>query len=305
MGANGNGINATVLIIDDDEMSRYTLKKRLLKFGYNIITLDKAEDALYLIKNGDQPVDFVITDINLRKMDGIELLRHISNMEFPAPVLLIGQGNIDDAVKALRYGAVDFLKKPCDTTEVASIIRNELKRRQEELLSIDFGQYCVADSREYSLPADVEMANVISYELTKNLSGIGLCNTQTAENIALALREAVSNAMFHGNLEMSSKIRETDGIKAYNEEIEQRKNNPLYADRRVKLRYELTPDYVEYIIEDEGKGFDYKTLPDPRDPENFFKKSGRGVLIIRIHMDEAEWIGRGNILRMRKNRIEK
>lgn len=299
-----NSTSPTVVIIDDDEMTRYTLKKRLLKFGYNIITLEKAEDLLYLIKNEEEEIDFVITDIKLRKMDGIELLRHISNMENPKPVLLIGQGNIDDAVKALRYGAVDFLKKPCDTNEIASVIRGELKRRTEEQLSVDFGQYCIFDKREFILPSDVDIANIISYELSKNLTGIGICNVQTTENVSLALREAISNAMFHGNLEVSSKIREVDGIKAYNELIEERKQDEKFKNRKVKVTYELTPDYVEYIIEDEGPGFDYKTLPDPRDPENFFNKSGRGVLIIRLHMDEAEWLGRGNILRMRKNRID-
>ena len=73
----------------------------------------------------------------------------------------------------------------------------------------------------------------------------------------------------------------------------------------VKLTYELTPDYVLYEIEDQGPGFNFQTLPDPRDPENFFKNSGRGLLIIRIHMDEVSWHDGGRIIRMKKYKVSR
>ncbi|MGL4369856.1 MAG: response regulator, partial [Spirochaetota bacterium] len=120
---------ATILVIDDDETVRFSLSKKFTKYGYNVISADKAEDALYLLKNDKQKIDFVITDIRLRKMDGIELLRHITGMDNPIPVLLTGQGNIEDAVNALRYGACDFIRKPFDVNEVASVVRSVLKRR--------------------------------------------------------------------------------------------------------------------------------------------------------------------------------
>ncbi|MBN1501188.1 MAG: response regulator [Spirochaetes bacterium] len=301
---NENNQQPVIVIVDDDEMTRYTLRKKLSKFGYNVISLDKAEDALYLLKNKDERCDFIITEIKLRKMDGIELLRHISSSENSVPVILIGQGNIEDAVKALRYGAIDFLRKPVDVNEIASIIRTELKRKSQDKLAVDFGQFCCSDKREFSLPASIEILNIIAHELTKNLPGIGICSLLTAENIALALREAINNAMFHGNLEISSAIREKEGLKIYNEKIEERKNDPHYGNRRVRVKYDLTPEYVEYIIEDEGPGFDYSSIPDPRDPENFFNRAGRGLLIIKLHMDSVEWMGRGNILKIRKNRVK-
>jgi anti-sigma regulatory factor (Ser/Thr protein kinase) len=110
--------------------------------------------------------------------------------------------------------------------------------------------------------------------------------------------------MFHGNLEIPSSIREDQGIKGFNDEIDRKKNDPAYSGRTVTVEYELTRDYVEYIISDEGPGFNYKDLPDPRDPENFFKNSGRGLLIIRIHMDEVEWNEKGNSIRLRKYKVE-
>jgi len=303
-GFSGNGPSANIVVIDDEEMVRFSLRKKLSKFGYNVIALDRAEDALYLIKSGEQKIDFVITDIRLRKMDGIELLRHVSMLETPVPVLLTGQGNVDDAVKALRYGACDFIPKPLEVNEVASIIRGVLKRKQEEMIMFDFGQYVTYEKIELKLPADLDLGNMVSFQLASYLPGIGICNKATAENVSLCLREAISNAMFHGNLELSSDIRERDGIKAYNEEADRRKQDQVLGARRVTVRYELNPEYVEYIVQDEGRGFDATNLPDPRDPENFFKKSGRGILIIKIHMDEVEWNSTGNTIRMRKYKVQ-
>lgn len=295
---------ATVLIIDDEELIRFSLRKKLSRFGYNVISLDKAEDALYLLKHEKQEVDFIITDIRLRKMDGIELLRHINILDEPVPVLLTGQGNVEDAIKALHYGACDFIRKPLDVNEVASIIRTVLKRKNEDQYTSSIGKYITYEKREFILPTDNDLCNIVSHQLTMHLAGIGLCNPMTAENISLVLREAISNSMFHGNLEVSSEIREVEGVKAYNEKIEERKQVEKFSKRRVKVSYELTPEYVEYVIADEGPGFNYKALPDPRDPENFFNKSGRGILIIKIHMDEVEWNEKGNCVRLRKYKVK-
>ncbi|MCP4137527.1 MAG: response regulator [bacterium] len=296
----------TVVVVDDEEVIRFALQKKLSRMGYNVISLEKAEDVLYLFKNGDQQIDLVITDIKLRKMDGIELLTRIRGLDEPVPVLIItGHGNVEEAIRALRYGASDFIRKPFDINAVASSVRSILRNKKEKSQVEGFARYTEYEKAVIKLPVDAGIINPISYRLTKDLVPSGMCNITTAENLTLALREAISNAMFHGNLEISSDVREDGGIKAFNEEIEKRKNNVPYKDRIVTVDYEYTREYVEYIIEDQGPGFDYNRLPDPRDPENFFKNSGRGLLIIRIHMDEVEWTGKGNILRLRKYRVER
>jgi len=297
---------ATILIIDDEEVIRFTLQKKLSRLGYHVISLEKAEDALYLIKNGEETIDLIISDIKLRKMDGIELLRRVKALDDPIPVMLItGHGNVEDAVTALRFGANDFIRKPFDINDVASSVRAILRRKHERLLEKSFARFTEYEKARFRIPVDTSIMNTISYKLTKNLVPSGLCNATTAENIALALKEAISNAMYHGNLEISSAIREQGGIKVFNEEIEKRKDDPKYRDRIVHITYEQTLEYVEYQIEDEGPGFDFHSLPDPRDPENFFKNSGRGLLIIQLHMDSVQWSEKGNRITMRKNKVEK
>ncbi|TFH40810.1 MAG: response regulator [Chrysiogenales bacterium] len=301
MDANGSKI----LIVDDEEVIRYSLQKKLSRIGYKVISMEKAEDVLYLLKNGEK-VDLIITDIKLRKMDGIELLRRIHGLDEPIPVLIItGHGNVEDAIKALRYGASDFIRKPFDINDVASSVRVILNRKHEKKMAERFARYMLYDKGRYRIPVDETIINAISYNLTKDLAPSGLCNHTTAENISLALQEAISNAMYHGCLEVSSSIREELGIKGYNDEIERRKTDEKYRDRCVTITYELNREYVEYLIEDEGPGFDINSLPDPRDPENFFRNSGRGLLIIRIHMDEVDWNRTGSAMRLRKYRVER
>lgn len=295
-----------ILVVDDEEVIRIILQKKLSRIGYNVISFEKAEDLIYYMKDGDPKVDLVITDIKLRKMDGIELLRRINSMEEPPPVLIIsGHGNVEDAIRALRYGASDYIRKPFDINYLTASVRSVLKRKTERILAESSGKYKKYEKSVFSIPNDGELINTISFKLTKDLVPSGLFNYTTSENIALSLKEALTNSMFHGNLEIDSSLRDTGGIREFNEEIDRRRVIAPYNERIIKITYEFTPDYVSYEIADQGQGFNYQTLPDPRDPENFFKNSGRGLLIIRIHMDEVSWSDSGRVIKMKKNKINR
>ncbi len=294
-------INYTVAVVDDEEEIRSILARKLSKIGYNVVPLEEAEDLLDMLKKDEKAIDLVISDIMLKGMDGIELLRHIDTLEKPMPVLLItGHGNIEHAIQALRYGAYDFIRKPFDLTDITSSVNRILRSKREEKLTDDVGQYILFEKRIFEIPPDTTACNVVSYILTKDLTSAGFCNRTTAGNISLALKEAIDNAVIHGNLEISSEIIETSGIKDFYAEVLNRKNHKKYSNRIVSVYYELFEDFVEYIIEDEGPGFNYNFLPDPTYPENFYKNSGRGLLIIRTLMDEVDWNGKGNIIRLRK-----
>jgi len=296
----------TVLVVDDEEIIRFTIQKKLSRMGFNVISFEKGEDVIYYIKSTPEEADLIITDIKLRKMDGIELLRKVNACEKPIPVLIIsGHGNVEDAIRALRYGASDYIRKPFDINDLTSSVRAILKRKNEKKIFENLGQYKIYEKEVLVIPNDANLVNTISFDLTRDLVPAGLFNYTTSENIALSLKEAITNAMFHGNYEIDSSIRESGGMKLFNEEIEKRKNLSPYSERTIKITYELTPEYVCYEIEDQGKGFNYRVLPDPRDPENFFKNCGRGLLIIRIHMDEISWNETGNIIRLKKNKVNR
>ncbi len=86
----------------------------------------------------------------------------------------------------------------------------------------------------------------------------------TAHWIGMSVRESVTNAIQHGN-----------------------KLDPA---KRVDIRFEVAPDHLEITVKDEGNGFQVDKLPNPLDPENLLKPSGRGIFYIRSFMDEVEFI---------------
>lgn len=94
--------------------------------------------------------------------------------------------------------------------------------------------------------------------------------------VHLALEEAFTNAIRHGN--------------------------DMDPDKVVKIDYTVDADKFEVWIEDEGAGFDPKSVPDPRCGENLYKPSGRGLLLMRSYMDTVEYDERGNKVHMVRHR---
>jgi len=66
----------------------------------------------------------------------------------------------------------------------------------------------------------------------------------------------------------------------------------------VLIEYRADRTYAEYVVEDEGEGFDFLSLPDPNDTTTLLEVSGRGLIIIRLTMKEVSWNERGNRITM-------
>ena len=121
--------------------------------------------------------------------------------------------------------------------------------------------------------------------------------------VAVALREALVNAIFHGNLEVSSTLLEQTGD-VFSQVVERRRRQSPYQDRRVHVTAKETRFEAIYVVRDEGPGFDPSTLPDPTDLANLDKPSGRGLLLIRTFMDEVRHNAQGNEIQMVMRRRE-
>jgi serine/threonine-protein kinase RsbW len=104
-------------------------------------------------------------------------------------------------------------------------------------------------------------------------------NTDTVPNIVMAVREAVINAVLHGN--------------AYN------------PSKNITVAFETSSDSLTVRICDQGPGFDSYSLPDPLAPENLLRGSGRGIFLIRAFMDEVHFrkLHPGTELTLIKHRV--
>ena len=130
---------------------------------------------------------------------------------------------------------------------------------------------------------------------------IGLCDATGATRAGIALEEALLNAVYHGNLGVSSDLK-LSGDGSFERVAAARRLEVPYRDRRVHVTAELTPVEGSFVVADEGPGFDVSQLPDPTDPANLEKPSGRGILFMRTFMDDVRYNPTGNCVTLVKRR---
>ncbi|MBS1258940.1 MAG: Regulatory protein AtoC [Candidatus Scalindua arabica] len=113
--------NKTILLADDDESLRRVIEYNLSNKGYRVLLANNGNEALNIFKSED--IDIVITDIQMEKVDGLELLEEIKRLKSNALVIMItAHGSIETAVKAMKLGAYDYITKPFDRDELQIII---------------------------------------------------------------------------------------------------------------------------------------------------------------------------------------
>ncbi len=115
-----------ILIVDDEEGIRFSLRGILEDEGYEVTEASSAEEALVIVKN--QCPDLVFLDIWLPKMDGLEALQKLKEAHSDLPIIMIsGHGTIETAVQALHFGAHDFVEKPLSLEKILVLVRHALE----------------------------------------------------------------------------------------------------------------------------------------------------------------------------------
>ena len=117
-----------ILVIDDEKLIRWTLEQHLVKEGYEVTTADSAEKGMDLI-NEEAP-DLILLDNRLPEMTGLELLEKLHVQERGLMVIMItAYGMVETAVKAMKYGAYDYISKPFNLEEITFVIKKALEAR--------------------------------------------------------------------------------------------------------------------------------------------------------------------------------
>ncbi|KGY09319.1 MULTISPECIES: sigma-54-dependent transcriptional regulator [Vibrio] len=136
-----------VLIVEDDEGLREALVDTLALAGYEWLEADSAEDALVKLKSNT--VDIVVSDVQMAGMGGLALLRNIKQHWPNLPVLLMtAYANIEDAVSAMKDGAIDYMAKPFAPEVLLNMVS-----RYAPVKSDDNGDAVVADEKSIKLLA--------------------------------------------------------------------------------------------------------------------------------------------------------
>jgi two-component system response regulator FlrC len=117
----------TVLVVEDDRPLQDAIVTTLEAAGFNVLAAGDGSEALRIL--GGAAVDLVVSDVEMRPVDGRELLKRLRERRAAPPVLLMtAYGTIDQAVAAMRDGAVDYLVKPFEAEELEQRVAHYVRR---------------------------------------------------------------------------------------------------------------------------------------------------------------------------------
>ena len=124
-------VKPRILVVDDEESIRKTLRMTLEYEGYEISEASSGAEALALLER--DPSDLVFLDIKMQGMDGLEVLEKLTERSgAPQVIMVSGHGSVQTAVSATKLGAFDFIEKPLETERVLVAVRNALERKELE-----------------------------------------------------------------------------------------------------------------------------------------------------------------------------
>lgn len=292
---------AVVLVVDDSPVDRARagglLKKRP---ELTPVFASNGREALALI--AERPPDLVLTDLQMPEMDGLALVETVRRNVPGLPVILMtAHGSEEIAVQALRKGAASYVAKRNLAGELVGTVLSVLEIARADLSQKHILACLTQTESHYELGNEIGAIGPLIAQLEANLNRMHLCDETGLIQVAVALREALVNAIYHGNLDLTSELLEADEAR-FAELAARRPLEEPYARRRVRLIARETRNEVTYVIRDEGQGFDVATLPDPTLPQNLERRTGRGLALIRTFMDNVHHNDVGNEITMVKRR---
>ena len=160
-------------------------------------------------------------------------------------------------------------------------------------LQFDAERYCI------TLPSARALLHLISLHLMQVYAAC--LTTEDQQRFNTALNEALQNALIHGNLEISSTLRDQGDWEGYEALICKRLQEQAFIQRTIRIEAHCDKHRLSVTVEDDGPGFDPAQLPDPRAADALLRPSGRGITMIRFAMDEVQWNARGNRIEMTKH----
>lgn len=296
----------TVLIVDDSAVERRKVEGLLRRpaepGGGEFAVRFAANGREALARMAERVPDLVLTDLQMPEMDGLELVGEVRAQYPSVPVVLLtGQGSEEIAVLALQRGAASYVPKRnlardlAETVDGILALTDAARARQRVL-----GCLLRAESH-FVLDNDISLIPPLVSYFQEQMRRTRFGDEGTRMRVGIAIREALSNAIEHGNLEGPSALKDADHA-AFHRLIEERRSAPPYRDRRTHVTVRESPADVVVVIRDEGRGFSPADLPDPTAPENMERAHGRGLLLIRTFVDEVTHNAAGNEITLLKRR---
>lgn len=284
----------TILAFHRDEEERAHIVSLLRERGdeWRVVEASDTEELLDGFEHF--PVELVVCEQAITESDCGTLDRLCRN--HPNVPLLVISDESPERVNALLMGAASYIPRSSMARDLVVVVNRLLtlagcRRRHARLLdglTATEVKFRIANNDRTMIP-------VLCGHLVDGLEEFAIRGEGRRIQVAVALEEAMTNAIVHGNLEVSSRLREPH-INDYERTIEERRESPPYAHRLVSVTGRYTSDVATIDVRDEGPGFDPSAVESPIDPENIDRPHGRGLYLIRAFTDEVRFNETGNVI---------
>ncbi|MAE65148.1 MAG: hypothetical protein CMJ18_12830 [Phycisphaeraceae bacterium] len=282
----------TAVVVDDLKLDRRLAGSMLEDHtDLQVVYAKDGEDALS--KMASAPADVVLTDMQMPRMDGLALVEAVRRDYPRVPVILMtAHGSEDVAAEALVRGAASYVPKKLLARDLVSTVERVLAVAGHARRRASIQAHLVSVENRFVLPNDFERVELIN-TVRDEVARMPLMDETDLTRLGVALDEALSNAIVHGNLEL---------VDPRDPQIAERMRSGPGSERHVHLTTRLEQDQVALTVRDEGPGFDVATLPDPNDHARLESTAGRGLILIRTFMDDVRFNEAGNEITLVKRR---
>jgi len=289
----------TVLLVDDSATDRAMIGGMLEKSGVKVRYAENGAGALKQL-SGAVP-DVVLTDMQMPEMNGLELVQAVRAKHPLVPVILMtGHGSEALAARALHEGAASYVPKSQAKDLLVDCVNHLVTLANEDSDFDRLIDHANVVDFQFSLHNDVSLIPPLITLAKQMIAGLDLCDPTGRIQVVVALEEALTNAINHGNLELSSDEL-AKPIEELNELVDQRCETEPYKNRRCHVRCMINREEARLTIRDDGAGFDVQNSLNISVNE----ESSRGLVHMWGLMDKVVFNKMGNEVTLIKRKQER
>lgn len=294
----------TILVVDDSPVDRRLIAGVLQKSaGMIVATAQHGAEALEKMP-ATQP-DVIVTDLSMPEMDGLQLVTAV-RIHYPhVPVILVtAHGSESLAVQALEQGAASYVPKPQLAQKLLETVEHVLARSVSDE-TYERLTACMKQAEfHFALPSETALFERL-VDLVQSIAvAMQLCDATQQVRLGMALEEALQAALYQGNLELTEEellAARLDPVQA-GTQLESRRTQPPYRDRRVHVHVALSPEVGRITIRHEGAVRAIAPVPDSAELGALDAPGARAAVLMHAMLDEVIYSedGRGVTLIKRR-----
>jgi CheY-like chemotaxis protein len=297
---------AKVLVVDDSAVDRRFVGGLLSRDGK--FQVEFAEDGSQaLTRMRESCPDVIVTDLQMPNRNGLELVAAVRMHHPDVPIILMtGHGSEDLAVEALHRGAANYVPKPQLGEKLLESLDEALSLSKADrtydrliacLKTCDF---------DFELESDPGLVDPLVELVQQMVAGMKLTDATGRFRVGAGLKEALLNAIYRGNLEISFQQMQDTRVSLLEGKgedlVKSRRKQTPYQERRVAVQISINQDEARIAIRDQGAGFDPASVPAAGQPGSLDPDTGRGLVLMRSFFDEVTFNREGNEVTLVKRR---